>query len=217
MTASTIPPRTIKAAWRGVLAAGMAVAIACSVPAQAAPSASAQKIADHFSSVRTMSGDFVQFGPSGEQTGGKFYIERPGKIRFNYEDPSGFWVVSDGQSVVIHNDKMRTADLYPLSKTPLKLLLNDRIDLSGEKVQSVEEGSDLTTVKLADRSVFGDSTIAMMFDPETYALRQWTITDAKGQDTTVMIYNVDEGANVDAGMFKIDYDKVNRQNTPMPR
>lgn len=78
---------------RGVLTAfSMAAVIAGLSPlnafAQAAGNgATAQKIANHFSSVKTMMGEFVQFGPRGEQTGGKFYIERPGKLRFNYEDP----------------------------------------------------------------------------------------------------------------------------------
>ena len=173
--------------------------------AQAAPSETAQKIADHFASVRTMTGEFVQFGPRGEQTGGKFYIERPGKIRFNYEGNSGFKVISDGESVVLDNRKMKTMDLYPLSKTPLKLLLDERIDLSGNKVRSVKEEDDLTTIQLADKSVFGNSTITMMFDPKSYELRQWTITDAQGKDTTVMIFNVQQGVKFDQSLFKIDY------------
>ncbi len=180
--------------------------------AQAATIADAQKIADHFSSVRTMSGEFVQFGPRGEQTGGKFFIERPGKIRFNYEAPSGFKVISDGDSVVINNAKLNTWDLYPLSKTPLKLLLDNRIDLSGNKVRSVKQDEDLTTIQLQDKSVFGDSTITMMFDPKSYDLRQWTITDAQGKDTTVMIFNVQQGVNLDPGVFKIDYDYIS-ENT----
>ncbi|TIL63125.1 MAG: outer membrane lipoprotein carrier protein LolA, partial [Mesorhizobium sp.] len=88
--------------------------------AQAAVPATAQKIADHFSSVKSMAGEFVQFGPKGEQTGGKFFLERPGKIRFNYDGTSNFRVVSDGKSVVILNKRLKTSDLYPLSKTPLK-------------------------------------------------------------------------------------------------
>ena len=174
-------------------------------PAHAAASETAQKIADHFASVRTMTGEFVQFGPRGEQTGGKFYIQRPGKIRFNYEGSSGFKVISDGQSVVLDNRKMNTMDLYPLSKTPLKLLLDERIDLSGNKVRSVKEEEDLTTIQLADRSVFGNSRITMMFDPKSYDLRQWTITDAQGKDTTVMIFNVRQGVRIDQDLFKIDY------------
>lgn len=189
----------------GLLAMQAVPAIAPLGQAVAAPSETAQKIADHFASVRTMTGEFVQFGPRGEQTGGKFYIERPGKIRFNYEGGSGFKVISDGESVVLDNSKMKTMDLYPLSKTPLKLLLDERIDLSGDKVRSVKEEDDLTTIKLADKSVFGNSTITMMFDPKSYELRQWTITDAQGKDTTVMIFNVKEGVSFAANTFAIDY------------
>ena len=74
--------------------------------ADAAVPVAAQKIADHFSAVKTMTGEFVQFGPRGEQTGGKFFLERPGKIRFNYDGPSKFQVIADGQSVVILNKKL---------------------------------------------------------------------------------------------------------------
>lgn len=197
---------------RAIVSAMVAGLVGLALPAGsgvavAAPSAAAQKIADHFASIKTMTGEFVQFGPKGEQTGGKFYIERPGKIRFNYDGKAGFRVISDGDSVVLENPKMKTMDLYPLSKTPLKLLLDERIDLSGNKVKSVQEEDDMTTIKLADKSVFGNATITMMFDPKTYELRQWTITDAQGKDTTVMIFNVQQGGSVDQNLFKIDYKK----------
>ncbi len=173
-----------------------------------AASDAAQKIATHFSNVRTMTGEFVQFGPRGEQTGGEFYIERPGKIRFNYEKPSAYRVVSDGSSVVISNSKLQTNDLYPLSKTPLKLLLDEQIDLSGDRINRVTEEEDLTTIVMSDKSVFGNSRITLMFDPQTYDLRQWTITDAQGKDTTVMIFNVKSGMKIDPALFEIDYRKV---------
>ncbi len=189
------------------LAGGVVPGLATVAEAQAATDA-AQRIADHFSSVRTMTGEFVQFGPKGEQTGGKFYIERPGKIRFNYDAPAAFRVISDGKSVVLNNQRLKTWDLYPLSKTPLKLLLDDRIDLSGSKVSSVKEEGDMTIIQLSDKSVFGNSRLTMMFDPKSYELRQWTITDAQGKDTTVMIFNVREGVKFAADMFKIDYGLV---------
>ncbi|MGP2493941.1 outer membrane lipoprotein carrier protein LolA [Mesorhizobium sp. PUT5] len=219
----TAPIRSFTPTRRQVLRLGLALGGAAAlnlVPAlgqmaraDAAVPAAAQRIADHFSAVKTMTGEFVQFGPRGEQTGGKFYLERPGKIRFNYDGPSKFQVVSDGQSVVILNRKLNTSDLYPLSKTPLKLLLADRIDLSGDRVRSVKEEDDLTTIKLGDRSVFGNSMITMMFDPKTYELRQWTITDAQGKDTTVMIFNTREGVNFAADTFKIDYTANRELNT----
>jgi outer membrane lipoprotein-sorting protein len=122
-------------------------------------------------------------------------------------------VISDGTSVVILNKKLNTSDLYPLSKTPLKLLLDDRIDLSGNRVRSVKEEDDLTTIQLADRSVFGNSKITMMFDPKSYQLRQWTITDAQGKDTTVMIFNIKEGVSFAPGTFAIDYTANREINT----
>jgi outer membrane lipoprotein-sorting protein len=161
-----------------------------------------------------MSGNFIQFGPRGEQTGGTFYIQRPGKVRFNYEAPSGYRVISDGKMLVIDNKKMNTMDLYPLSKTPLKLLLDDRIDLSGKKLKSVKEEADLTTIQLADKSVFGNSIITLMFDPKSYDLRQWTITDAQGKDTTVLIDNVKHDVAIDPALFQVDYKRNYKLNKP---
>ncbi|MFE0017184.1 outer-membrane lipoprotein carrier protein LolA [Mesorhizobium sp. NPDC059054] len=189
----------------GAAAANTVPAFMPVAAAQAAVPPAAQKIADHFSAVKSMTGEFVQFGPKGEQTGGKFFLERPGKIRFNYEGAANFKVISDGESVVLLNKKLQTSDLYPLSKTPLKLLLEDRIDLSGDRVKNVKEEEDLITIKLSDKQVFGNSTITMMFDPKTYDLRQWTITDAQGKDTTVMIFNTREGVSFAPDTFKIDY------------
>lgn len=195
---------------RGMLfgaACTLAMSISGGAPAMAAGD-TAQQIADHFSSVRTMAGEFVQFGPSGEQTGGKFYIERPGKLLFLYENPSPIRVVADGQSVVVNNTKLKTWEVYPLGKTPLRVLLGDRIDLSGSAVRSVTEADDLTTVVIDDKQVFGDSEITMMFDPSTYDLRQWTVRDAQGKDTTVMIFNVQQGVRFGADTFEIPYRQI---------
>jgi outer membrane lipoprotein-sorting protein len=194
------------------LALAASAALAFTAPASTAPSEAAQNIANHFSGVKTLTGEFVQFGPKGEQTGGKFFIERPGKIRFNYEKPSPIRVVADGKSVVINNKKLDTWDMYTLDKTPLKLLLSEKINLTDGKVKDIREEADLTTIVLADKTVFGDSKISMMFDPNNYDLRQWTITDAKGLDTTVMIFNVEEGVKIDPGLFKIDYLRINEAN-----
>lgn len=207
--------------------AGLALAligagVAPALPAFASNSAAdtdsatdaAQKIADHFSRVRSMTGEFVQFGPRGEQVGGHFYISRPGRLRFDYDTKTDFKVIADGQSVAVSNPRMKTFNVYPLSKTPLKLLLGDRIDLSGSQVKGVKQDADATTIQLADRSVFGNSRLTMMFDPKSYELKQWTITDAQGKDTTVMIFNVKEGGSVDPSLFKIDYAGVAKVNQP---
>ncbi|MET3856562.1 outer membrane lipoprotein carrier protein LolA [Rhizobium sp. OAE497] len=191
-----------------LVAASAALPVNVFAQAAAGGSATAQAIADHFSSVGTMQGEFVQFGPRGEQTGGKFFIQRPGKLRFNYDDPSPIRVIADGKNVAVGNLKLKTWNLYPLSKTPLSLLLAQKINLNDGSVKSVKEESDLTTIALGNNTVFGNSTITMMFDPKTYDLRQWTITDNQGKDTSVMVFNVKTGVQFDDKVFRVPYESI---------
>ena len=87
------------------------------------------EINTHNSAIKTMVGRFLQIDTQGSRIEGTFFLERPGKVRFNYDGRSGFRVISYVDSVVLENPRMKTMDLYPLSKTPLKLLLDDIIDL----------------------------------------------------------------------------------------
>ena len=160
-------------------------------------------ITNHFSSVPTMTGEFIQFGPSGEQTGGKFFIHRPGKIRFEYEDPSPLMVVSNGRTLGVRNKKLKTWQFLPLKKTPLSLLLSKEIKVTDKSVRSVEAGEDVTRVVMGDRNLFGDSEITLLFDPNSYDLRQWTIKDNQGKETSVMIFNVEKNVKISKKMFQL--------------
>jgi len=168
-------------------------------------------LSQNFSAVPTLTGEFLQFGPNGEQTAGVFYIQRPGKIRFNYEKPSPIEVVSNGRTVAVHNRKLKTWDFFPLDKTPLKVLLADRIEFDRKAVRSVVSEPDLTTVVMGDDKVFGDALLTLMFDPATYDLRQWTIRDAKGAETSVMVFNVQKNVVLPEQLFKFDELAIQRQ------
>ncbi len=169
------------------------------------------QLSEHFASVPTMAGEFVQFGPNGEQTGGTFYLERPGKIRFNYEKPAAVEVISNGRTVAVHNRKLKTWDFYPLDKTPLKLLLASKIDVDDDTIRDVVSEPDLTTVVMGNDSIFGDSVITLMFDPQSFDLRQWTIKDAKGKETSVMVFNVQKNVELKDAMFEFDERAIRRQ------
>ena len=190
---------------------GFTVSMAWSPVAHAASGADAKTvkaISKHFSGVPSLKGEFVQFGPKGQQTGGKFYLQRPGKIRFDYDKPSPISVFADGKTIAINNKKLKTWDFIPLSKTPLRLLLANKIDVSDKSIESVKTEVDLTTVVLGNKSVFGDSKITLMFDPKSFELRQWTITDNQGKDTSVMIFNVEKNVKLSKRLFKIDYHRI---------
>jgi outer membrane lipoprotein-sorting protein len=165
----------------------------------------AQAIADHFSSIKSMKGGFLQIGPRGDQMSGSFFIQRPGKMRFNYDSPSRMRVICDGNNVQVINDQTQTRNMYQLSKTPLSLLLANKIDLSADMVRNVDSQPDLTKITLGNRTVFGDSTITMIFDSKTYDLRQWTVIDPQGKTTDVIINNVKTNVAFDDSVFRIDY------------
>ncbi len=161
-------------------------------------------ISDHFTKVPTMAGEFIQFDPKGNQTNGKFYIQRPGKIRFNYNDPTPIKIISNGKTVAVNNRKLKTWDFYPLKKTPLSLVLGSKMALDPKTIRAVTSDADLTTIVMGDDRIFGNSEITMMFDPTTFDLRQWIIKDAQGKETTVMIFNVQKNVKIPAKYFKVD-------------
>ena len=175
-----------------------------------APSIAASKddtvkmISEHFTKVPTMAGEFIQFDPKGNQTNGKFYIQRPGKIRFNYNDPTPIKIISNGKTVAVNNRKLKTWDFYPLKKTPLSLVLGSKMALDPKTIRDVKSDADLTTIVMGDDRIFGNSIITMMFDPTTFDLRQWIIKDAQGKETTVMIFNVQKNIKIPAAYFKVD-------------
>jgi outer membrane lipoprotein-sorting protein len=163
-------------------------------------------IAKKLSGIGTMNGEFVQYDPDGAQREGRFFIARPGRVRFQYNPPTTVSVIADGKSVLVFDKKLQTYDIWPLSQTPLRLLLDSGIDLAtSEKVTKVAISSDLVEVQLQDETRFSAGTLDLVFDPANYELKQWTVTDQQGLQTQVVLYNVEVGNKLASDLFKIDY------------
>ncbi|HKN10435.1 MAG TPA: outer membrane lipoprotein carrier protein LolA [Pseudomonadota bacterium] len=168
--------------------------------------AQVDKVSAYLSSVHQLAGNFVQVGPDGSRVKGEFYMQKPGKIRFEYDPPSPIEIVADGQSVVVRDRKLATQDLYPLSQTPLRFLLADRIDLLRDtNVVAVRADDVYVTVVIEERqALIGTSRLMMMLGAKDYQLKQWTVTDPQGYDTTVAVSNLDTSKRPDPLMFRID-------------
>ena len=89
------------------------------------------RLSDALNTIRSLKGEFVQLDPNGAMEQGEVYIQKPGKMRFEYKPPSTVLVVSDGMNVAVFNKKLNTKDRYPLSTTPLNILLSDHVNLKG--------------------------------------------------------------------------------------
>jgi outer membrane lipoprotein-sorting protein len=171
------------------------------------PYVAIEKANAYFNNAATMVGDFVQVGADGRRSEGKLYVQRPGRLRFEYAQPASLEVVADGTKVAIRDRKLSTQDLYFIQQTPLKFLLKDKIDLAKDtKVLDVTNDSNNTTIIIEDGTTLGGtSKIRLMFDPATYQLKQWLVTDPQGYDTLVSLYNMDFKEKPDPSLFSINY------------
>ncbi len=165
------------------------------------------RVNGYLSGVQALSGKFIQIGPDGTRTQGDFVISKPGRVRFEYDDPSPIELIADGSSVVVRDRRLATQDVYPLSQTPLRFLLADRVDLSKDThLVAVYADDVFVTVVVEEKSgIVGTSRLMIMFSAKDMQLKQWTVTDPQGYDTTVAVYNLDTSKRPDPAMFKIDY------------
>jgi outer membrane lipoprotein-sorting protein len=166
-----------------------------------------ERVNTYLSNMQVLSGKFVQVAPDGRRTQGEFYISKPGRVRFEYDNPSPIELIADGQSVVVRDRNLATQDVYPLSQTPLRFLLADHVDLMKDaSVVAVYADDVFVTVVVEEKNgIVGTSRLMIMFSAKDMQLKQWTVTDPQGYDTTVAVYNLDTSKRPDPSMFKIDY------------
>jgi outer membrane lipoprotein-sorting protein len=166
-----------------------------------------KRVDDYLSKTDVLSGNFVQVGPDGRRSQGEFYIQKPGKVRFDYDPPSPIDIVADGQTVVVRDRNLDTQDIYPLSQTPLRFLLSDKVNLMKDtNLVAVYADDVFVTVVVEEKTALvGTSRLMIMFSAKDMQLKQWTVTDPQGYDTTVAVYNLDTTDKPDPSMFRIDY------------
>lgn len=193
---------------RGIgLATALVVGAALAAPALALTAdeqAAVQRASQYVNGISAITGRFTQIGPDGRRVGGTYYIERPGKIRFDYDDPSTLQIIGDGRFVAVRNTSKNTHDSYPLGRTPLRFLVSPNVDLARDaQVLSVFADPARTTLVLADRQS-GEGRLSLTFDGgESLRLKQWTVTDAQGLDTTVVLESLQAGDGLPDRLFRI--------------
>ena len=190
-------------------------AISKQAPAAAKPSMDAPtaiaKANQWFNANLTMVADFVQLGADGKRTDGKLYVQRPGRLRFEYARPATLEIIADGTSVAVRDRKLATQDVYFIGQTPLKFLLKEKIDIAKDtQILDVKADERSVIILIEDKATFGGtSRIRLVFDTANFSLRQWTVTDPQGYETLVSLSNLELAQRPDPTLFKINYEKFN--------
>ena len=166
--------------------------------------AAVARINAYFNGMTNLQGRFEQFDPSNKRTTGRFYVQRPGKIRFDYAPPSALRIVADGNSLAIEDSDLKTVEKYPIKSTPFRLLLGDTVDLGRDaRIVGVEREDGGLAISLEDRSADAGGRIKLsFFSDDDLKLKEWMITDAQGLSTRVIVNNVVAGRNVAIDFFQ---------------
>ncbi|WP_197059617.1 outer membrane lipoprotein carrier protein LolA [Thermopetrobacter sp. TC1] len=166
--------------------------------------AAVQRISDFFNSFTTLKGEFTQISPRGRVSTGKVFIAKPGRMRFEYTPPHPLVIVSDGSWVAVRNNRKDTVDYYPLSQTPLRMILRKRVDLLRDTiVKSVERRDDLLIVTLQDRKGDIPGQLILVYDERRKQLQQWIVVDGQGRRTTVTLSGLEPNVKLSANLFRV--------------
>ena len=179
----------------------------CVMPVKAADTQIPTDVIDYLRKMQSASGRFTQIGPDGVISEGEFALRKPGKMYFNYADPTPLKVVSDGFWVSVEDKKLKTQDKYPLSETPLSVLLSDKPDFSGTayKIQT-NDNEDSYFINASDPKYPERGDITLAFSKGVVVLTHWIVTDAQGLKTIVNLQNVSLNVPTKNSLFFISTD-----------
>ena len=175
-----------------------------------APALSAVDLADiarieaYLDGVHTLKARFLQVAPDGATSQGLTWMERPGRMRFQYDPPTPLLLVAGHGLFVFYDRQLHQITNLPLGQTPLGLLLQDHLRLSGDvTVTGIFRQPGELQVTLVRSASPGDGSLTLVFADKPLALRQWSVIDAQRQETRVSLFDVELGGSFDQEMFAL--------------
>lgn len=170
------------------------------------------EISRYFNGFSTAQADFTQINGDGTISTGTLYIHRPGRMRFEYDPPDNSLVIAGGGTVGIFDPKSnQPPEQYPLSRTPLNLILEQRVDFSRRSMVVAHRSDGPTTTVVAqdpENPQYG--SIELVFTANPTELRQWVVRDDTGGATTVVLGDMRRGGSLSGFLFNVNYEAERR-------
>ncbi|PZO55783.1 MAG: outer membrane lipoprotein carrier protein LolA [Alphaproteobacteria bacterium] len=147
----------------------------------------------------------MQASPGGGRASGTVYIQRPGRMRFEYDPPATMLVVSDGSVVALRDTELRTTERTPLRSTPLNIILGATVDLErNARVLRVSQSGPWLMVTCSDRGGQTDGQIVLQFFGDGAELRSWDVIDATGARTRITLSDITQPASFNRSLFRLE-------------
>ena len=161
------------------------------------------RVQDALNAITTLKARFLQIAPDGATTQGTAWLDRPGRMRFEYDAPSPLLLVANDGEVVFRDRKLDQVTTVPLDRTPLGLLLAPHITFSGDvTVTGFTQRPGQIQLTLERTSSPADGGLTLVFSDQPFALRSWTVLDAQGRETRVDLYDVIAGGSFPETLFQ---------------
>ncbi len=156
----------------------------------------------YLNNLHTAKADFIQTSSLGARLSGQFYLDRPGRMRFNYNEIRDF-IVADGFFVYYYDDQMKQQSNAPIGQTLADFLLREDLSLHDDlKVTDLQQGKDdQIVITVVQKDEPGAGKVQLFFNPVPYALASWRVTDAQGEVTDVVLKNMETGMKLDNSLF----------------
>ena len=148
------------------------------------------KVENFFKNLKTLEADFIQVSPSGKTSEGKIFLDLPGKLRIDYNQPNNILITTKGFWIVIQNRQLKSTNNIPLNQTPFSILLENKINFNNRNlIVDLEKisGISVLKIKLAENKQAGE--LILEFSEKPFLLKKWIIRDLVGDETTVLIQN----------------------------
>ncbi|WP_170364265.1 LolA family protein [Ruegeria arenilitoris] len=181
-----------------------ALALALTAPAAwAADKLPLSQISNYLNGLKAVQTTFTQVNDDGSLSTGKLWLQRPGKMRFEYDPPNSAVVLANAGTVMVFDPKSnQPPEQYPLKRTPLSLVLARNVNLSqANMVVGHTFDGTATVVTAQDPKNPESGRIELMFTANPIELRKWVIYDNAGGQTTVLLGPLDEDVRIDSGLF----------------
>ncbi len=211
------PIRMIRALFLAALVAASGLCAAAPVAVAAEPvalspdqSAAVRRAVRYLNDISTLTARFIQISSNGAYAEGDVIIQRPGKMRFEYDPPHPVLIIANGLSLLFYDREIKQASFLPLWETPLWFLIRKEVTLSeGIVVSAVEQSPGALRITIADKEVSEAGSVTLVFSDRPLDLKKWEITDAQGILTQVSLINARYGIEVDPLAF--DYSDLEIQ------
>ncbi len=187
-----------------IWAACCAVLLLSAHPVLAQKQENLKQIENYLNNIKTMQASFVQTASNGNTAEGKLYIQKPNKIRMEYNPPVDVNIIGDGDYIVYHDKELDQVTNIDYDDIPASLILANDVKLDGKafKVIDYYQDAGITKIKVQYQEKEDIGPISLTFNNNPFELKQWSIVDPQSVEVTVSLYNAQKDVDLDSSLFK---------------